>query len=127
MTKRTITIPNERAPGWNAVSRMHWAAQRKRNQEVWLAVRAAVGSECQLVCVPVDIHIVATFKGNPLDSDNVCSKFLIDAIKSKRLPDGSVDQRILRDDDPRYVRRVTTESKRGKHNQVEIILTEVTE
>lgn len=120
-----LTIPDERAPGWNAVSRMHWAKQRKRNAEVWLAVRAAYGNEWQPLDAPVDVHIVATFTGNPLDSDNLCGKFYIDAIKSKRLDDGSVDERILRDDDPKWVRRVTTESKRGKHNQVEIMLIEV--
>ena len=121
-----ITLPDLRALGWNKVMRMHWTQQHRRNGQVWLAVRVANHAEWQPIDYRVDVHVIATCKGTPLDPDNICAKFYIDAIKTKRAKDGTIiDERILRDDDPDCVRYVTTESVRGKRNQVEIILTKV--
>lgn len=124
-----ITIPDTRAPGWNTIMRMHWAKQDKLNNEMWLLARAAMGDrEWQELDYRVDVHVIATFKGNMLDPDNVCSKFVIDAIKTKKdnKTGEIVERRILQDDNPTWVRRVTSESLRGKRNSVEIILTEAT-
>lgn len=124
-----ITLPDTRAPGWNAIMRMHWAKQDKLNNEMWLLARAAMGDgDWQEIDYCVDVHIKATFKGTPLDSDNICTKFLIDAIKTKKhKKTGEIERRILQEDDPRWVRRVTGESVRGKRNFIEITLTEATE
>ena len=64
---------------------------------------------------PVDITITAVQKGRIIDSDNICAKILIDALKGK----------IIVDDTPAYVRRVTTESKKGKENTVIMEITEI--
>jgi hypothetical protein len=76
----------------------------------------ALPDKWQLFDCAVDVHVVATFKGAMLDSDNICAKLYIDALKG----------RLLRDDDAKCVRRVTTESKRGKANSVTLTLTPVT-
>lgn len=112
----TITIPNERAPSWNKMyAGMHWSKRVELAQTIWWKVYAAMPHNAKMFDVPVDVSIVATYKGRIVDSDNVVGKIFIDAIKGK----------LIRDDDPRYVRRVTTESKHGKHNSVTIQLTPV--
>lgn len=122
----TITINDFRVPGWNTIMRMHWTEQARRNDEAWMLARVAMGNrDWRELDYPVDVHVIATFKGNALDSDNICTKFLIDAIKTKKVKGEIVERRILQEDDPKWVRRVTGESRRGKVNGVEIILTEV--
>ena len=110
-----LTIPDERAPGWNKTLRIHWRERDELVRLIWCKAWLAMGGDAPMFECPVDVHVIATFKGQMLDSDNICAKLYIDALKG----------RLLYDDDVRYVRRVTTESKRGKHNQVEIVLTEV--
>lgn len=113
----TLTIPDERAPGWNSTMRMHWARRDALVGEMWLRVRPAMpATYAKFDCV-VDVHVAATFKGTPLDSDNVCAKLYIDVLKGK----------LLHDDNARYLRRVTTESRHGKTNSVTITLTPVEE
>lgn len=111
----TLTLHNERAPGWNKTLRAHWSDRDDLVGQMWLRIYPAMPANYKLFDCPVDVHVAATFKGTPLDSDNICAKLYIDALKGK----------LLRDDDPRYVRRVTTESKRGKANSVTIQLTPV--
>lgn len=115
MTKPvTLTILGERAPGWNSTLRVHWAKRDELVRAIWfrLCVQAR---EHEIFMCPVDVHVVATFKGTPLDSDNIAAKLYIDALKGP----------LLLDDNPKYVRRVTTESKKGKANSVTITLTPV--
>lgn len=115
--KITLTLQGERAPGWNSTLRVHWSKRHELVTAIWYRVLPGLaGVDYKLFDGPVDVHVVATFKGTPLDSDNICAKLYIDALKG----------RLLRDDDARWVRRVTTEAKRGKKNHVEITLTEVT-
>lgn len=110
----TIIIPDERAPGWNNVMRAHWAIRNDLVDSVWMSVLVALcNAPYKLFDCVVDVHVEATFKGQSLDSDNICAKLYIDALKGK----------LIRDDDARYIRRVTTESKRGKRNSVTIVLT----
>lgn len=114
-----LTIPNERAPGWNNTLRSHWAKRAELIEAIWYKVIAGMVSgsvQYAMFDCPVDVHVIATFKGRALDSDNICAKLYVDALKG----------RLLHDDDAKWVRRVTTESRRGKVNQVEIVLTEVT-
>jgi hypothetical protein len=107
-----ITIPNERAAGWNNTLRIHWTDRDELVQAIWYRMYNALPDKWQMFEQPVDIHVVGTFKGQMLDSDNICAKLYIDALKT----------RLLRDDNPRYVRRVTTESRKGKANSVTIQL-----
>jgi Holliday junction resolvase RusA-like endonuclease len=55
---------------------------------------------------PVDIEVVVFFKNRPMDSDNICDKFYIDALK----------HHLIAEDDRRFVRRVTVESRVDKEN-----------
>ncbi len=112
-----ITIANERAPSWNKTyAGIHWSKRVEMVQIIWWKMHAALPPSARMFDAPVDISIVATYKGRIVDSDNIFSKGYIDALKGK----------LIRDDDPRYVRRVTTESRHGKANSVVIELSEVT-
>ena len=112
----TITLADERAPSWNKMyAGIHWSKRVEMIQAVWWKLYAALPHSAQMFAVPVDVSIVATYKGRTVDSDNIFSKGYIDAMKGK----------LIRDDDPRYVRRVTTESRHGKANSVVIELTPV--
>lgn len=108
----TITIAGERAPGWNKAIRMHWSKWRELVRITGWRMLPALPANTQLLDYPVDVHVIATYKGMALDSDNICAKLYIDALKG----------RLLRDDDARYVRRVTTEAHKGKANSVQIVI-----
>lgn len=64
----------------------------------------------------VDIRIVAYLK-RPMDSDNVCDKLLIDAIKHYG---------VILEDDPRYVYDATTHAEKAKKDYTEIYIEKCT-
>lgn len=113
-----ITIVNERAPSWNSsYAGQHWSKRVAMVNDIWWKVQEVLPADVEMFAVPVDVCIVATYKGRIVDSDNIVAKIFVDSLKGK----------LIRDDDPRYVRRVTTESRKGKANSVTIQLTPVGE
>lgn len=101
---RVIVIEGEIAPSWNkSTAHKHWTAYAVVKKRVAWAVRSALNGEEEMFDVPVDIEIVAYYQEDDIDSDNIMAKVYIDSIKG----------RLIKDDDYRYVRRVTTETRIG--------------
>ena len=107
MNQITIVIPDERPISWNTLyGGKHWSWRSKEKNRVRLLVRAYLDVDTSPYNVPVDIEVTAFFKNRPLDSDNICAKLYIDALKGF----------LLAEDDRRYVRRVTTLAAVDKDN-----------
>lgn len=109
-----IVLEDERCPSWNGMyAGMHHAKRTVLAKSTHLKVLAAMPEDVEMFDRVVDIHIVAQYKGNRADSDNVVAKIYIDGLKN----------RVIVDDDGRWVRRVTTEACKGSTNRVTIIVT----
>ena len=115
----TIILHGHRSPSQNTYySAPHWSVRSRLARQIHDTVRRrlmAMGIEMGTTCNRlVDIEVIAYFDQRPLDSDNVCSKLYIDALRGW----------LLEDDSPRWVRRVTTESRVSMDPRVEITLIE---
>lgn len=103
----TIVLPGERCVSWNTMyAGRHWSWRSKEKERVKSLVQAHLPVGASPYKQPVDIEVVVFFKNRPIDSDNICDKFYIDAVKS----------RLIFEDDNRYVKRVTTWSRIDKDN-----------
>lgn len=99
-----IELKGEVAPSWNkGTAHKHWTAYAVIKKAAWWVVRSALTGEEEMFTVPVDIEVVAYYLEDDIDSDNIMAKVYIDALKDK----------LIKDDDMRYVRRVTTEARAG--------------
>ena len=106
-----ITLHGVKCPSWNTLySQSHWSKRRALADEMHMLVRAAIDPNAEPFDVPVDICVTAYYKGALVDCDNVASKLLIDGLKG----------RVLRNDDPAWVRSVTTMSRKAKRPHVVI-------
>lgn len=119
---KTYRFEIDRRPvSWNALySSPHWSKRTKIVAEWRWIVLAAVrraGVAPIRKGRRVDILIEASMSGTPLDSDNICSKLIIDGLVAAGIFDG---------DSPKFVRRVATESRHGKPDVTVVTLTEVT-
>lgn len=104
MQKIEITIPDYRAVSWNKLyAGQHWSKRTEMKLLAKALVREQLDPNQQPFQEPVDISIIAVYKHHPVDSDNVCDKILIDALKDF----------VIVDDDIAYVRRVCTEARIG--------------
>lgn len=65
---------------------------------------------------PVDIAFIFSFKGRLLDCDNCVGM-------AKMLTDGLRYWKIIADDSPKNIQSLTLMSKKGKKDEVEIIIT----
>ena len=115
----TIILHGERSPSQNTYySAPHWSTRSRLARQIHGTVRRrlmAMGIEPGTTCNRrVDIEVIGYFDQRPLDSDNVCAKIYIDALRGW----------LLEDDSPRWVRRVTTESRVSMDPRVEITLIE---
>lgn len=112
MTVTTIVLPDERPVSWNTLySGRHWSWRSKEKTRVKELVREHLPKGATPYDVPVDIEVTVYFDKRPLDSDNICDKFYIDAIKHA----------LIHEDDRRFVRRVITESCVDKKNPRTVI------
>src|SRR5690606_6238494 len=94
-----ITIENERAPSWNgSYAGMHWSKRTALAHEKHLLVLALLPLDIEPFEVPVDIYVLATYRTQPVDSDNVVAKLYIDGLKG----------RVIQDDNSQWVCDVTT-------------------
>lgn len=120
MQEISFTIDDYRVPSWNQLyAGRHWAERSRMAQEAHLLVWGILQGKIKytLGLPRVDIYIKAYQKGKTLDSDNICAKIIIDALKGI----------VIVDDTPQYVRRVTTESLKGNHDYVEVHIIEAGE
>lgn len=79
-----LTLPGERPVSWNKFyAGMHWQERRRRKRDVHWAVKAALLELGQVEPFAEPVHITTTafFKNRPMDSDNICDKLYIDALK----------------------------------------------
>lgn len=90
----------------------HWSVRSAETNRVKLLMREQIDPETtRMFDGRVDIIMTAYFKGNPQDSGNVSSKPYVDALIGW----------YIEDDGIKYVRRVSTESRKdNKRPRVEI-------
>ncbi len=93
-----------RPVSWNVIyGAPHWheRAQLAKKLHEQVAWQLQIDQVERIFFAPrVDIHVDAYFHGNWLDSDNIPIKLLIDGLRGW----------VLKNDDPRFVRRVSSES-----------------
>ncbi len=110
-----IVIPQHRGPSWNDFySGGHWSKRKAAKDEAQQLVRAYLDPNVDMFNVPVDIFVTVYFSSRPQDSDNICDKLFIDALKG----------RIIPEDDKRFVRWAATQAAEDKSNprvEIEVI------
>jgi hypothetical protein len=113
-----LVLHGVRPPSWNRLKRMNrWQWQSAVEQAKW-HIRAALPPGPPVFTGRVDICIVAYFDRKPYDSSNIPLKLYEDGLINLVIPD----------DSPRYVRRVSTESRVDRqHPRVEILVRPVEE
>lgn len=95
----------------------HWSVRQKLAADVHeqVAWQLRLDNVERVPFAPrVDVHVDAYFCGKHLDSDNIATKLLID---------GARQYGILTNDDPRYVRRVSSESHASETGREWIVIT----
>jgi hypothetical protein len=111
-----VVLRGERAPSWNGFyAGMHYRKRAVIARDIHMLVLAALEPDAEPFSQPVDIYVTATYRRNPVDSDNIVSKCYVDALKGH----------LIKDDNNKCVRRVTTEAVSGKEDSVTIRVTEV--
>lgn len=111
-----LVLDGVRPPSWNALKRMNpWQWQDAVERARWL-IRAAMPADAPVFTGRVDISVVAYFDRRPFDSSNIPLKLYEDGLLNIVIPD----------DSPKYVRRVSTESRIDRQRpRVEIMVTPV--
>lgn len=108
-----IAINGHKAVSWNKLySQQHWSKRSRLKNEMRQLVRAALPEDYWMFKRPVNISIHGYFRTKPLDSDNICAKLYIDALKGH----------VLIDDDIRYVRSVTVQAAKWDTDSVVILV-----
>lgn len=119
----TLAIPAA-LPSWNVFyAGAHWR-ERSECAKSWklrmiAAVRSAKGYAARLYYGydVVDIFVTVRHKSKRRrDSDNICAKLAIDGLK---------DAGVIADDDPRYVRIVSTQAVQADRDETLITITPV--
>jgi Holliday junction resolvase RusA-like endonuclease len=115
-TKLFLTIEDETLPSWNTLySGKHWAV-RKHMADYWHDLVTAYlmknWRNKGVIKGSVKIQIICYFKSHRwIDSDNLCGKLIIDALKGV----------VIKDDSPKYVKEVCCSSRMdAKHPRTEI-------
>lgn len=115
--KLVIKIPMRSASLNIIYSAEHWSVRQKLAADVHeqVAWQLRLDNVERVPFAPrVDVHVDAYFCGKLLDSDNIATKLLID---------GARQYGILTNDDPRYVRRVSSESHASETGREWIVIT----
>ncbi len=104
---RTITLEGERPTSWNKYySGKHWSKRAIEANRVHLLVQASLHFREDIIPHPVEITVTVYFKSRALDACNIPAKLYIDGLIGY----------WLTDDNPKFVRSVTTIPKLDKHN-----------
>jgi hypothetical protein len=95
----TITVPDR---PWNANERVHWSVRAQRTTD-WRTLGWAKAREARIPALPaayIDVHVTHPARYMPPDPGNAYP-----AVKA--LIDGLVDARVIPDDGPQHLRRLT--------------------
>jgi hypothetical protein len=116
MTRSVILVIPEKAVTWN----LFWAGvphkQRTAVKNLWRALMLqSFDVDMDIFTKPVHVYVWAESKDDPLDVDNVCVKIMLDPLKG----------RLIKDDNPRYVRVISVYSYKSGRDCVTIELEEV--
>lgn len=110
----TIKLPNVRPPSWNKLKRMNrYAWHKEVTKAKKLVADALDGRNISIIRGRVDIHATAVFRKSPLDSSN---------IPVKLYEDGLIGW-LIKNDSPRYVRRISSMSVIGNKMESGITIT----
>lgn len=119
-----IELPGERPISWNQFyESKHWIFRKNAadtaHQLIAYVLRdmGITPYKPRFFETPVDITIIMFYTKRAMDSDNINGKILIDGLKKL----------VLYDDDPRYVRKVTTWSQKTTSDGIQIHVTPVDE
>jgi len=110
---------NKKSLSWNKIysSPNHWVRTKIKNEWVdyiyWILKKQRIQQKPFKSKINIDI---VSYSKRPLDSDNVCQKIIIDALKHYGL---------LIDDSIKYVGRVSTESIKSKEDYIIIDIKEI--
>lgn len=114
-----LILKNYKCLSWNTVMRAHWTEQDRNNKYAHLSIKEAIlngeYNYLKQYTKPVNIHIFAYLK-RPIDSDNVCDKLLIDGLKINK---------IIIDDNIKYLVNAATTSIKSKEDFTEIEISEI--
>jgi hypothetical protein len=111
-----LIIPIRSASINQIYSASHWNKRNKLAAQVHEQVRwqLQIDEVPKVFFAPrVDISIDAYFHGKMLDSSNIPAKLFEDGLKSW----------VLADDDPRFVRRITTQSHLSETGRESVVIT----
>ena len=113
----TLTLDGVRPESINGFRYAHWGEFDQYKEDCYQFVRLAMsGDERPFACV-VDIDVVAYFDAGPQDSDNIFSKYYIDAVRHFG---------IIGDDNMAHVRKTLTWSQMDTERpRVEIVIRSV--
>ncbi len=115
----TLILPKEQPISWNKMyAGQHWSKRHTEAPRVHLAVRVELDPDWPMFDTPVAITVTAYFKNKrvQLDASN---------IPGKLYEDGLIGW-LIADDNPQYVRSMTTVSLLDRNNpRVEIEIREV--
>ena len=97
-------------PSWNKIYAInnHWTRKKivdEARRDMGYLLRQKKIPPCK---TRVDIRI-EEFRPRPIDSDNVCSKIILDCLK---------DIGVLKNDSPAFVRWVSTKSEKGERKTI---------
>lgn len=114
---RTLVISGERPPSWNEFySGKHWSIRKQEADAVHAIVRSLLDPDQEPFKGRVDVSITVYAEKRPVDSDNICAKLYIDALKGW----------WFNDDTPDYIRTVSTQSEVDKEDpRTEIVVTQI--
>ena len=115
----TLVLPDETPISWNKMySGMHWAKRKAEVDRVHLTIRAAIDPCWPMFTKPVNITIVVYFKNKRvrLDASNIAAKLYEDGLIGW----------LIKDDNPDYVRSMTTVSLLDRANpRLEILISPI--
>ena len=112
MGSRKIVLEGYRPISWNKLyAGKHWRYRKLQADIAHGLVRLAIGNEPDIIESRVDIEVVVYFDKYPYDPCNIPAKLVIDGLLGIWLVD----------DNPKYVRSVTTRSEVDKdHPRLEM-------
>ena len=107
-----LIIQDHKVISWNKLyQQKHWSYRKELADTIHnLVFFLAKQQKIKPVKKKIDIYIQA-YQTRTIDSDNICAKLYIDGLKFAK---------IIKDDTPKYVGKVTLESIKSKQNSISI-------
>ena len=110
--KMKLILNNYKIPSWNILySGKHWTKRQELKEEAKYAILEALnGKKVQMYSEKVNVRIIGYFV-RPVDSDNICTKLILDPLKGK----------VIKDDSIKYIGWVSTLSVKDVKDWAEVI------